>query len=460
MSSAGSSHIVSSSSPCSSSFSSSGLGSVLHRLAMLSLCNEYANFESESDAWCFFLLQLMSVAPWNENIAQQSVAPWKGTKKSINCSDSIVCSKSQGIKWVPGSGPSCPGYLGYIYEDLKPWRTSGITLEMVEQFQNKVSFRLTIVDGRMYLKVYHKYRQTRDIFSIWGFIQLMEYYPGLLPDLDLMFDCGDRPIINAHHYSEAKPPPPVFRYCADDSTLDIPFPDWSFWGWSEINIRPWEGLLMDIRKRSEKMKWENRDPTAYWKGNPLVAKIRKNLLKCNASEGRDWNARLYIQDWSKEEQEGFKHSKLSDQCDHRYKIYVEGNAWSVSLKNILACDSTTLIVKPQYHDFFSRGLIPMEHYWPVGLDRKCESIKFAVDWGNNHTSKAKAIGKASSKFLKNEVNMSNVYDYMFHLLYEYAKLLRYKPSVPLGAKEICSQSMYCSRNDRVERKFMQESMVK
>lgn len=69
----------------------------------------------------------------------------------------------------------------------------------------------------------------------------------------------------------------------------------------------------------------------------------------------------------------------------RYRIYVEGNAWSVSQKYILACDSMTLLLEPQYYDFFSRGLLPMKHYWPVRAeDNDCDSIKFAVDWGNRH----------------------------------------------------------------------------
>lgn len=70
----------------------------------------------------------------------------------------------------------------------------------------------------------------------------------------------------------------------------------------------------------------------------------------------------------------------------RYKIYVEGRAWSVSEKYILACDATTLLIRPEYYDFFIRGMIPMEHYWPVRPNNKCRDIKFAVDWGNNHTS--------------------------------------------------------------------------
>lgn len=73
-------------------------------------------------------------------------------------------------------------------------------------------------------------------------------------------------------------------------------------------------------------------------------------------------------------------------CD-RYKIYIEGTAWSVSEKYILACDSMTLFVKPKYHDFFTRGLMPVQHYWPIRDDDKCRSIKFAVDWGNSHKKK-------------------------------------------------------------------------
>ena len=71
----------------------------------------------------------------------------------------------------------------------------------------------------------------------------------------------------------------------------------------------------------------------------------------------------------------------------RYKIYIEGSAWSVSEKYILACDSMTLVVTPKYYDFYSRVLMPMQHYWPVQDDNKCSSIKFAVDWGNSHKQK-------------------------------------------------------------------------
>lgn len=73
-------------------------------------------------------------------------------------------------------------------------------------------------------------------------------------------------------------------------------------------------------------------------------------------------------------------------CIIRYKIYAEGYAWSVSLKYILSCGSMTLIISPEYEDFFSRGLLPKENYWPISPTDLCRSIKYAVDWGNSNPS--------------------------------------------------------------------------
>uniref|UniRef100_A0A7N2ME31 Glycosyl transferase CAP10 domain-containing protein n=1 Tax=Quercus lobata TaxID=97700 RepID=A0A7N2ME31_QUELO len=93
-------------------------------------------------------------------------------------------------------------------------------------------------------------------------------------------------------------------------------------------------------------------------------------------------------DWEEESKQGFKNSKLEDQCTHRYKIYIEGKTWSVSEKYILACNSMTLLLMPQYHDFFTRSLVPMQHYWPIKItNNTCRDLKLAVEWGNYVTDK-------------------------------------------------------------------------
>ncbi|KAF9685811.1 hypothetical protein SADUNF_Sadunf03G0092800 [Salix dunnii] len=359
------------------------------------------------------------------------------------------------------SKQECPNYFRWIHEDLRPWNATGISRDMVERAKTTAHFRLIIVKGKAYLEKYKKSIQTRDTFTIWGILQLMRRYPGKIPDLELMFDCDDRPVIQSSDYRgpNKTDPPPLFRYCGDKWTEDVVFPDWSFWGWAEINIKPWEKVLIDVREGNNRSRWIDREPYAYWKGNPFVAETRKDLLTCNVSEQQDWNARLFIQDWILESQQEFKQSNVANQCTHRYKIYIEGYAWSVSEKYILACDSVTLLVKPHYYDFFTRSLKPVEHYWPIRENDKCKSIKFAVDWGNKHKQKAQAIGKAASNFIREGLKMDHVYDYMFHLLNEYAKLLKFTPQVPEGATELCSEIMACSA-DGSERKFMMESLVK
>ena len=72
---------------------------------------------------------------------------------------------------------------------------------------------------------------------------------------------------------------------------------------------------------------------------------------------------------------------------------------------------------------------------------------------------AQEIGKAASKFVQQELEMENVYDYMFHLLNEYGKLLKYKPTVPPGATQTCPEIMACSEQG-LQRQFRLDSMVK
>ncbi|XP_057496567.1 uncharacterized protein LOC130781378 isoform X1 [Actinidia eriantha] len=358
------------------------------------------------------------------------------------------------------SAETCPEYFRWIHEDVRPWKVTGITKEMVEGAENKAHVRIVAVNGRVYVKTYQKSYQTRDVFTVWGILQLLRLYPGKLPDLDIMFECGDKPVIQKKDYggSEDAKIPPLFHYCGSDSTFDIAFPDWSFWGWPELQIKPWEMLRKELEGGNNRVKWEERKPKAYWKGNTRVCAVRKELLKCNVSEEQDWGALLYDLDWQHERGQKFNNTSLASQCTHRYKIYVEGAAWSVSEKYILACDSASLIITPHYYDFFTRSLLPTIHYWPINEKTMCKSIKFAVDWGNNHPEEAQEIGKAGSKFIQEELKMKNVYDYMFHLLYEYGKLLKYQPTVPEGSIEVCSETLACSGRG-LEKKFKVNSMV-
>ncbi|KAB1225829.1 O-glucosyltransferase rumi [Morella rubra] len=254
------------------------------------------------------------------------------------------------------------------------------------------------------------------VFSVTAIFlyKLLKRYPGMVPDVDMMFDCMDKPRINTTEHRSM--PLPLFRYCTTEDHSDIPFPDWSFWGWPETNLRPWDEEFRDIKRGSQRISWSRKD----------------------------WAARI-----------GYGKSKLSNQCDYKYKIYAEGYAWSVSLKYILSCGSLALIITPDYEDFFSRGLIPLKNYWPVSSNNICPSIKYAVDWGNGHSSEAKAIGKEGQKLMET-LSTDSVYDYMFHLIAEYSKLQDFKPVPPSSAKQLCSDSLLCIA-DYEQRQYLQQS---
>ncbi|PWA69012.1 lipopolysaccharide-modifying protein [Artemisia annua] len=68
------------------------------------------------------------------------------------------------------------------------------------------------------------------------------------------------------------------------------------------------------------------------------------------------------------------------------------------------------------------------------------------------------IGKAASRFIQEDIKMDNVYDYMFHLLTAYSKLMKYKPTVPENATELCSETMGCTSEGFVKQ-LMDQSTV-
>ncbi|ONK72149.1 uncharacterized protein A4U43_C04F16300 [Asparagus officinalis] len=197
------------------------------------------------------------------------------------------------------------------------------------------------------------------------------------------------------------PAPPLFRYCTTKEHLDIPFPDWSFWGWPEINIKSWEEEFKSIKLGSQSMTWKQKEATAYWKGNPYTAPIRGTLLTCN--DTKMWGAQIMRQDWGEEARAGFKKSELGNQCDHRYKIYAEGFACSVKACTI--------------------------------------SISFRFCFVKHRRSK---------------LDMDRVYDYMYHLIVEYSKLQDFKPAPPPNAQEVCMESVLCLADDK-QKQFLERS---
>ncbi|KAF2616628.1 hypothetical protein F2Q68_00041862 [Brassica cretica] len=311
-----------------------------------------------------------------------------------------TCPSNYPTKFEPAisSSETCPDYFRWIQQDLKVWQETGITRETLERAKPNAHFRIVIKSGRLYVDHYDKAYQTRDVFTIWGILQLLRMYPGQVPDLELLFLCHDRPGIWKKYFRKEDnatwPPPPLFHYCGHRDAYDIVFPDWSFWGWPEVNIKEWNKLSVAIKEGNKKVKWKDRVPYAYWKGNPMVSIARRNFMTCNVSDKYDPMVRLYVQ-----------------------------------------------------------------HYWPI-RPNNCVDLKFAVEWGNNNTDKAQVIGRQGSEYMLKNLEMNYVYDYMLYMLQGYGKLMKLDVTVPENATEVCSETMACPITDGgLIRQCMHDSLV-
>ncbi|KAG9134416.1 hypothetical protein Leryth_027404 [Lithospermum erythrorhizon] len=209
---------------------------------------------------------------------------------------------------------SCPDFFSHIHKDLAPWAETKISQAYLTEAKKYAAFRVIIINGKLYVDFYYSCVQSRAMFTVWGFVQLLKRYPGRVPDVDLMFECMDKPTIVRKEHSYM--PLPLFRYCTTPEHYDIPFPDWSFWGWSEINIKPWDEEFRSIKIGASRVGWRERLPFAYWKGNPdVVSQVREKLLECN--DTHLYGAQILRQNWEEEVKSGFKGSQLSKQCKHR-----------------------------------------------------------------------------------------------------------------------------------------------
>jgi hypothetical protein len=187
-------------------------------------------------------------------------------RAALRCAPSVAClpplsrprpppeatnnASSSSSSAPPGGKPpprQCPAYFAAIRRDLAPWRRAGggkgVTRALLDAARQRASMRVTITGGgrRLHVDLYYACVQSRALFTVWSLLQLMRRHPGRVPDVDLMFDCMDRPAVNRTEHEAGDPasppppppPPPLFRYCTTRDHFDIPFPDWSFWGWYE-----------------------------------------------------------------------------------------------------------------------------------------------------------------------------------------------------------------------------------
>ncbi|GAQ84495.1 hypothetical protein KFL_001910140 [Klebsormidium nitens] len=351
----------------------------------------------------------------------------------------------------------CPAWFSGMYEDLAPWKEKGsISAQDIEAALPGAAIHFTIIGGKLYAKEIKPCFPNRARYSTWGLLQLLRYFPGQVPDVDFVFECNDYPQM-VRPKNPADPTPVLLNYDNREGKIDVPFPDWTFWGWPDLEIARWRDQSHRIDRAARAgLKWIDREKTAFWKGAAWLNEARKALVRCTA-EDPSFLLSAYDKSWGNvaAHETNFTDARLEDQCGYRYRIYAEGSAWSVSIKYGLACGSTMLLVEPVFKAFYDHGLRDGENCLVVPKHPAlCENMRDKVRWGNDNPELAGGIGEAGAKFALEDLDMHNVYSYMLHLLKAYASLQDFVPGLHPDLKIVTEASIRVESSDFEKRDYL------
>lgn len=141
------------------------------------------------------------------------------------------------------------------------------------------SFRGQIIGGRLFIRDIRSLQFARDYAPSWKItlLETMRRHRDL-PDVDIVFNEGDYPIVQipkdgAHQQrlygrgSNGMKPPPVFSPTQSETTMDIPFPDFSFSppgnkGEDRLNTNRWAAAHARVSAAGRAVPFEKKIPLA------------------------------------------------------------------------------------------------------------------------------------------------------------------------------------------------------
>ena len=92
----------------------------------------------------------------------------------------------------------------WIESDLDPWRTTGISAEAVKRAvdagKGREINRYVIKDGALFMSEFKsrsKWGDSKRWYNAWALLELLETYPGQVPDVDIAINGADEPFVSS-----------------------------------------------------------------------------------------------------------------------------------------------------------------------------------------------------------------------------------------------------------------------
>lgn len=328
--------------------------------------------------------------------------------------------------YVPCNRTNCNCYVNVLNDDLRPFKTQGITHDMIKRAKQY---------GTHYQVIEHKlYRQRDCMFPARcsGVEHFVKPLLATLPDMDLIINCRDWPQVH-RHWSKEKTP--VLSFSKTAEYLDIMYPAWAFWeGGPAIALYPtglgrWDRHRDSITEAAAKVPWEKKESRAFFRGSRtsderdalvLLSRAKPSLVDAQYTKNQAWKS---PQDTLNEEPA--REVTLEEHCRYRFLFNFRGVAASFRFKHLFLCHSLVFHVGDEWQEFFYSGLKPWVHYVPIPVQSSTDELEALIRFFQEHDDLARSIAERGYEQIWNNLRMKDVECYWRKLLKRYGKLIRY-----------------------------------
>ncbi|XP_052866551.1 O-glucosyltransferase rumi homolog [Anopheles cruzii] len=339
--------------------------------------------------------------------------------------------------FVPCNDTNCNCHANVLKEDLKQFKATGITKDMIERAKQY---------GTHYQVIDHKlYRQQDCMFPARcsGVEHFIKPLLSQLPDMDLIINCRDWPQVH-RHWSKEKTP--VLSFSKTEEYFDIMYPAWAFWeGGPAIALYPtglgrWDQHRKSITEAAAEVPWEKKRPMAFFRGSRtsderdalvMLSRTEPKLVDAQYTKNQAWKS---PQDTLNAEPA--HEVTLEEHCWYRFLFNFRGVAASFRFKHLFLCRSLVFHVGDEWQEFFYPSLKPWVHYVPVPVRSTPDELEALIRFFDEHDELAQAIAERGYEQVWQHLRMADVECYWKKLLKRYGKLIRYAVERDVGLIEV------------------------
>jgi protein glucosyltransferase len=354
-------------------------------------------------------------------------------------------------------------WTGLVLSSLRPFERNngGITLHGLRLAEQKCKIstwchRAQVIDGRLYIT------DLRSIFfdrhyamaRVMPLLLTMQRFK--VPDLDAVFSGTDYPIMDiprdaAHMermYGPGQPVPPVFSPTANTASLDLPWPDFSFFPpegrCGKECIHPlktprWQRAHPELLKLGRKLSFDEKIDRAVFTGNMKTSPNRQTIF----AQAQRFPELLFVNEvYIKTSPPScfaigepnvtrggtlVKRCGLSfeELCRYKYLLNVGSNGYANKLKYLFLTGSVVIWVKRDSlnYEFFEHQFVPGVHYVSVETVDEVPDMIRRLQADPEYARGIAMAGQARMAMM----DVDEVAHYCYSMLKAYAAVQRFKP---------------------------------